>query len=179
MASHTANRRTFVASIFRGIRWFRDPARWSLQVYCLSLILSEAIEVKWCEGSSMLPTFNDKWDSLMVEKITWRFRRQLGVGDVVVFVSPLDPLRLVCKRLIGLPGDRVIVDPVAREREYVTVPAGHIWVQGDNASNSKDSREYGPVPMGLIRGKVYCRLFPQFKMMAGTGLKLVVESGTE
>ncbi|TPX32470.1 hypothetical protein SmJEL517_g04484 [Synchytrium microbalum] len=52
------------------------------------------------------------------------------------------------------------------------VPPGHIWVQGDNSSNSKDSREYGPIPMGLIRGKVFCRVFPEFKMVSGRGMRL-------
>ena len=36
----------------------------------------------------------------------------------------------------------------------VTVPPGHVWLQGDNMSVSRDSREYGPVSRGLIRGRV-------------------------
>ena len=34
------------------------------------------------------------------------------------------------------------------------VPKGHVWLQGDNATNSTDSRNYGPVPVALIRGRV-------------------------
>ena len=34
------------------------------------------------------------------------------------------------------------------------VPPGHVWLQGDNLLHSLDSREYGAVPMGLLRGRV-------------------------
>jgi hypothetical protein len=40
------------------------------------------------------------------------------------------------------------------------VPDGAVWLQGDNLSNSMDSRGYGAVPIGLIRGKVVARLYP-------------------
>lgn len=42
----------------------------------------------------------------------------------------------------------------------VRVPAGHVWVQGDNKAKSHDSRHYGVVPVGLIEGKVSIRLWP-------------------
>ncbi len=42
----------------------------------------------------------------------------------------------------------------------VVVPTGRVWLQGDNLHNSTDSRVYGPVPHGLIRGRVLCRIWP-------------------
>ena len=36
----------------------------------------------------------------------------------------------------------------------VRIPQGHVWLQGDNFSNSTDSRHYGPVPYALLRGHV-------------------------
>lgn len=82
-------------------------------------------------------------------------------GDLVTFLSPLDPSRPVCKRLIGLPGDIVCVDPTGKyapSTEHVVVPKGHIWVSGDNMDWSRDSRSYGPVPFGLIKGKFVGRV---------------------
>lgn len=40
------------------------------------------------------------------------------------------------------------------------VPDGHVWLVGDNLPWSRDSREYGPVPMGLIVGKVLAKAWP-------------------
>ena len=40
------------------------------------------------------------------------------------------------------------------------MPQGHCWVVGDNLSVSRDSRDYGPVPIGLVTGKVLATLWP-------------------
>ncbi|RYQ96243.1 hypothetical protein Ahy_B08g091925 [Arachis hypogaea] len=37
------------------------------------------------------------------------------------------------------------------------MPKGHVWIQGDNIFASHDSRHFGPVPYGLIQGKVFFR----------------------
>jgi inner membrane protease subunit 1 len=38
------------------------------------------------------------------------------------------------------------------------VPNGHVWLQGDNQYVSRDSREYGPVPAALVKGKVFFKV---------------------
>jgi inner membrane protease subunit 1 len=40
------------------------------------------------------------------------------------------------------------------------VPEGHCWVIGDNMAASRDSRHFGPMPMALIQGKAFARVFP-------------------
>ncbi|KAI8892481.1 peptidase S24/S26A/S26B/S26C [Globomyces pollinis-pini] len=110
------------------------------------------------EGPSMLPTINIMGDFFYLDRLFWR-RKPLELGHLVVFISPVNPNRVVVKRLIGLPGDTVFEDP-RTQNTSVVVPNGHIWVQGDNLSLSLDSTSYGPVPMGLILGRLTFQLLP-------------------
>ncbi|QSZ36461.1 hypothetical protein DSL72_006340 [Monilinia vaccinii-corymbosi] len=75
--------------------------------------------------------------------------------------SPYHPENLVVKRIIALEGDRVYTHspypyPIA------DVPAGHVWVEGDNADARKtlDSHHYGPIAVNLIRGRLTHVLWP-------------------
>ena len=38
------------------------------------------------------------------------------------------------------------------------MPPGHVWVEGDNKNRSCDSRHFGPVPYGLIKGRAVCKV---------------------
>ena len=83
-------------------------------------------------------------------------------GDVVVAKSPTNPKQTVCKRIGGVEGEIVTVPPqhaLGHERHHV-VPTGHVWLQGDNQTNSTDSRAYGAVPVALIRGRVFYKIWP-------------------
>ncbi|RUP52395.1 peptidase S24/S26A/S26B/S26C [Jimgerdemannia flammicorona] len=117
-------------------------------------------EITFCLGPSMLPTFNMVGDLVVLEHLSPQLKR-VDVGDVVVCVSPTNPGRAVCKRILGMPGDYICADPTVLERRYLTVPKGHVWLGGDNISNSTDSRVYGPVPYALVKGRVFARLWPQ------------------
>ncbi|XP_065861645.1 mitochondrial ATP-independent inner membrane protease subunit 1a [Euphorbia lathyris] len=113
-------------------------------------------------GESMLPTLNLSGDVLVVEHFSHRLER-VRPGDVVLVRSPSDPTRMITKRIVAMAGDTItfLPHPAATERSRtIQVPKGHIWIQGDNMYASTDSRHYGPVPYGLIQGKVFLRVWP-------------------
>ncbi|SAM04779.1 hypothetical protein [Absidia glauca] len=130
----------------------------TVQFACFAHLFNQHVaEFTFCVGPSMLPTFNLTGDVMLVEHISKHFK-SLERGDVIVCMSPSVPGRAVLKRIIGMPGDNICMDPTVPDRKYFDVPQGHVWVGGDNLSNSTDSRSYGPVAMGLIRGKVLARI---------------------
>jgi signal peptidase I len=151
----------------------------------LYLFVAQPNEVK---GSSMYPNFKDK-EYLLTEKISY----QLGNperGDVVIFKAPpsepcaADECEYI-KRVIGVPGDRVMVsegdvyvngnkldqgflpEPVyTSPGDYMqegierVVPDGQYLCFGDNRPNSRDGREFGPINRKLIVGKAFMKYWP-------------------
>jgi mitochondrial inner membrane protease subunit 1 len=113
-------------------------------------------------GPSMEPTIGDRGEYVIENTLSYKLRPDsIARGDLVTLRSPLDPFRIVCKRVIGLAGDVICVDPtgqMAPSIEHVIVPKGHVWLCGDNAAMSRDSRQYGPVSIALIQGKLMARV---------------------
>lgn len=148
-------------------------------------------------GQSMHPTLNDG-DRLVVSKLgkTWKAitpgSYKPDRGDIIIFVSPINPSVQYIKRVIGLPGDRVVVknggmmvyneanpqgfDPDIAYKEGLaltqgnvdlTVPDGELFVAGDNRTQggSLDSRnELGTVPISNVVGTLWVRIFPISEM---------------
>ncbi|NLV91225.1 MAG: signal peptidase I [Firmicutes bacterium] len=134
------------------------------------------------QGSSMVPTLHDG-ERLLVDKLTWRFREPKR-GEIVVFRYPSDPRRKFIKRIIGVPGDQVLIKQgyvyvngerleetyingptfgaIYRDTMPVQIPEGHYYVLGDNRTNSDDSRfdDVGLVPRELLVGRALLRYWP-------------------
>ncbi|CAN0515938.1 unnamed protein product [Ectocarpus sp. 12 AP-2014] len=126
----------------------------------LHCINEYAFGITACAGPSMIPTFNQSGDVLFADMFSANTGR-LDRGDVVIAIPPQNPRLRVCKRIIGLPGETVIV----RSRSWFNdrpefVPQGHVWLEGDNLSNSSDSRTYGPIPLAMVRGRVFFKAWP-------------------
>lgn len=186
----------------------------------------------------MEPTLHTN-NILITDRISPRLNH-LQRGDIIITKSPTNPMQHVCKRIVGMPGDRIMtkasfnLNPLSNtytiytsivstsldggkagmeqklrqkadfvsgsvdaggvghhhqlqqqqllpdewvdveqnsphpeiRTSIVTVPRGHLWIEGDNVHNSSDSRNYGPVPIGLVKSRAICRMWPltEFKV---------------
>ncbi|EIM83356.1 LexA/Signal peptidase [Stereum hirsutum FP-91666 SS1] len=167
--------RLFTNGLFRNVRSWPNRATpvdvgmsflYGVNFFCAYHLFVEYVgSIQQVYGPSMLPTMSTHGEAILENRLSF-YRHgaaSLHRGSMITFHSPLSPSRVVCKRIIGLPGDIVCVDPTglkAPSTEHAVVPKGHIWVAGDNATWSTDSRDYGPVPMGLVRGHMFARIYP-------------------
>ena len=118
-------------------------------------------DVELIEEKDALQRLKQKWIALLNGIWKQHFTSGLQRGDVIILSHPLREGTL-CKRIIGMPGDILIrTDGGSKETNHrVYVPPGHFWIEGDNTTNSVDSRSYGAIPASLTIGKVICRLWP-------------------
>ena len=143
------------------------------------------VELYIVDGPSMRPTLQSQ-ERLVVNKFIYRFRPP-EKGEVLVFRYPRDPSRDFIKRVIATPGDTIeihgghvfvndqllnepyILDTTRSEYPKATIPAGTIFVMGDNRNNSEDSRfaDVGFVPYDLVKGKAMLVFWPfdEFKTL--------------
>ncbi|KFZ15822.1 hypothetical protein V501_02531 [Pseudogymnoascus sp. VKM F-4519 (FW-2642)] len=145
-------------------RYYGHPGRLlsaTLKTFFLAHVVWEyGYEISPTAGASMLPTFEVLHDWVVSSK-AYRRGRGVVVGDMVTFRSVREPGEKVIKRVIGLEGDYVLMNtPGSASDMMIQVPKGHCWVTGDNLDASLDSRTWGPMPMGLIRGKVIAKVLP-------------------
>jgi signal peptidase I len=168
------------------------------------LIKTFVVQAFYIPSQSMEPTL-EIGDRVLVNKVVYRLHPP-GRGDVIVFEDPnpvaqpdRSPLSSVwhwlieglgvsasaerdfIKRVIGLPGDVVEIDPdgavhvngvelrepylspVQDQRPYgpVTVPRDSLFVMGDNRPNSNDSRfSLGMIPQDRVIGRAFVVIWP-------------------
>lgn len=164
------------------------------------LLIAYVFQSYAVDGASMQNTLHDK-DRLIVWKVprTWaRITHHQYVpnrGDIVIFeqsglseYSQEDSRQLI-KRVIGLPGDRVVVSggtitiyntehpdgfqpdktlpyahettiPFTRGNIDVTLGDDQLFMNGDNRPDSLDSRTFGPINTSQVVGKLAARILP-------------------
>jgi len=125
------------------------------------------------ENISMLPTLQPG-EFLLVNKMAYKID-QMSRGDIVIF--HFDAKEDYIKRLIGLPGDtvevqdgKVKVNQLELDEPYISappsyngvwsVPAGSIFVLGDNRNSSSDSHSWGFVSLEKLVGKALVIYWP-------------------
>ncbi|MBI3161002.1 MAG: signal peptidase I [Chloroflexi bacterium] len=127
------------------------------------------------DGFSMIPTLQDG-EFVLVSKLNYVFT-DAERGDIVVFYFPMDPGQELIKRVIGVPGDHVVVkdgtvtvNGQALSEPYIAeapryngewgVPDGQLFVLGDNRNDSSDSHSWGLLPAGNVVGKAVVIYWP-------------------
>lgn len=144
------------------------------------VIKSFLFQAFYIPSESMLPTL-EKQDRVLVNKLSYRLH-DINRGDVVVFERPPNEagvIRDLIKRVVGLPGETVeakdgkmFIDGEALREPYLPrgattstfgpekIPAGHVWVMGDNRANSADSRVFGSISSSSVVGRAFVRVWP-------------------
>jgi len=149
------------------------------------------------DGNSMKPNFHDQ-EYILTDKISYR-RHLPNRGDIVVFHAPPPNNADFIKRIIGLPGETIMVrngrvfinnkilvesylsptlDTVEKSflRDGVpySIPTGYYMMFGDNRNFSSDSREWGPVVLKAIVGRAMFRYWPMntFGILSGAKYSL-------
>lgn len=127
------------------------------------------------DGFSMRPTLEDG-EYILVNKLAYKTGEPQR-GDIVVFVFPINPQEDLIKRVIGLPGESLavhngvvsvngvplnepyIASPPAYDGEWV-VPEGQLFVLGDNRNDSRDSHQWGLLPIENVIGRAVLIYWP-------------------
>lgn len=159
--------------------WARNALYVGETVLVMHILFSYIGGVGATDGISMMPTIPHSYHGTpwILYSSLHRRGRNIKVGDVITYTNPMFPTQSGCKRVIGMPGDFVSVVTAGRgeadaeavdvdnrwasvREEVIRVPEGHCWVAGDNLEWSRDSRLFGPLPLGLVKAKVLAVILP-------------------
>ena len=162
-----------------------QPANWKrffldiLETVILAVVLYFGINAVSArvrvDGFSMRPTLQDG-EYILVNKLAYKTGEPQR-GYIVVFIFPVNPQEDLIKRVIGLPGETVSihngivkVDGVALTEPYIAAPPaydgdwpvaeGELFVLGDNRNDSRDSHQWGLLPIENVIGRAVVIYWP-------------------
>ena len=171
--------------------FFVELAEILLLAVGLYIVITFAIQTVHVIGFSMVPTLNDN-DYVLATKVDLRFTTPTR-GDIVILKDPFDNSQDFVKRVIGLPGERLLIrngkifingrqldepylpqnEPWVSQANWPTdtaepngavIPAGRYFVMGDNRNHSSDSRVFGTIAFSQIESRAWIRLLPLNKI---------------
>ncbi len=176
-----AGNQAAVGTRLRDQAWLRSAMREAIGTIVPAVVIALLMHLFLAQssivfGESMEPNFYTD-QRLIVEKVSYHLHGPER-GDVVILRDPDGgPIPLI-KRVVGLPGERVTIaeghvyiDGQLLAESYLhqgtpgpgqswIVPPFSVFVMGDNRSNSRDSRYFGPVPIDMIMGHAVFRYWP-------------------
>ena len=175
-AGAASNERSAASSLLREVA----------EVVVLAVILyvgiSFAVQAVHVEGLSMYATLDNN-DYLIANKIDYRLHAPQR-GDIVILRPPTNNSTDFIKRIIGLPGERILIrsgvvyinghrldepylpEAWVSETNWPDNSSGRVmgadeyFVMGDNRNRSQDSRFFGPISRDRIDGKAWFRIWP-------------------
>jgi len=164
---------------------FQEVLETILLAVVLFVALRTVVQSTVVLSHSMDPTLSEG-QYLLVNKLAYKIGTPAR-GDIAVFHSPEDHDTVLIKRVIGLPGEEIVVSGTQAYVNGVHLAEGYLaagqssgnWgpfvlgegqylMLGDNRTNSNDSRFFGPVSEETIIGKAWISIWPPGTIYAGT-----------
>ena len=177
--------KNFLSSFYSVLIDFTEILLIAVTVFILVyLFVGQLLEIT---GESMFPTLHNS-EQIVAEKISIKIS-PLKRGEIVIVESPRETKKLLVKRVIGLPGENILIkdnhiyinnqiikepyldqsvqtsegNTIKENIEYSIENDSYV-VMGDNRGKSTDSRDYGAVRKDLIVGRAIFVYYPLNKI---------------
>lgn len=165
----------------------RAIAKSTLRVACfvgaaflLSLVIRAFVVEPYVVPSGSMEQTILKGDHFFGEKVSYYFRNP-EQGEIATFIDPEDPNSTLVKRVIAVPGQtvdvkngsvyidgKVLNEPYTKGKPTLpqvisfpyTLGQDEYWMMGDNRTNSKDSRTFGPIKRSAFTSHAWAIFWP-------------------